>query len=107
MLGRKRGQSTLEYALVIAVVITALLAINLYMRKGVQGRLKTSTDEIGKQFDPTTNFTTTWQTQASGTTTTSEARDTATGGVTSTISSGETITKSEHEDWGSTPTQHY
>ncbi len=46
----KRGQSTLEYALIIAVVVAALLAIQIYMKRGVEGKLRESTDEIGSQF---------------------------------------------------------
>lgn len=107
MLGRKRGQGTLEYALIIAVVVAALLAINIYMKKGVLGRLKASTDEIGKQFDPAGNFSYSWRAASGGTTTTAEERDTATGDITSNISSAETITKSEYETWGTTPTSRY
>lgn len=48
---KKRGQSTLEYALLIAIVVAALLAIRIYMKRGVQGRLRSATDDIGEQFD--------------------------------------------------------
>lgn len=61
---RKTGQSTLEYALIIAVVLGALLAMNNYMRRGVQGRLRSSADSIGDQFSAgnTTYKTVTQQT---------------------------------------------
>ncbi len=49
---RKKGQSTLEYAILIVVVIGALLSIQVYVKRGVQGRFKEATDDIGKQFDP-------------------------------------------------------
>ena len=48
---RCRGQSTLEYAVIIAVVVGALLAIQIYMKRGVQGKLRDSTDQIGQQFE--------------------------------------------------------
>lgn len=48
---RFRGQSTLEYAVIIAVVVSALLAIQIYMKRGLQGKLRDSTDQIGEQFD--------------------------------------------------------
>jgi len=51
MLRRDRGQSTLEYAVIIAVVAAALVAINIYMKRGIQGKLRESTDQIGEQFD--------------------------------------------------------
>jgi len=57
----KRGQSTLEYAVIIAVVVGALLAIQVYVKRGVQGRLKQAADDIGEQFSPgasTYNYTT-------------------------------------------------
>ena len=49
---RKKGQSTLEYALITAVVIAGLLLMQHYMKHGYAGRLKSSTDDIGEQYDP-------------------------------------------------------
>ncbi len=48
----KRGQSTLEYAVLIIVIIGALISIQVYIKRGVQGRLKDSSDQIGDQFSP-------------------------------------------------------
>jgi hypothetical protein len=52
-LKRTQGQSTLEYAVVIAVVVSALLAMQIYMKRGAQGKLRQATDDIGEQFSPT------------------------------------------------------
>lgn len=52
MLNRK-GQSTLEYALIIAVVVGGLLLMQHYVKRGYSGRLKSASDEMGEQFDPT------------------------------------------------------
>lgn len=49
---REKGQSTVEYAIIIAVVISALLAMQMWMRRGVMGKLRDSTDQIGDQFNP-------------------------------------------------------
>ncbi len=49
---RRRGQSTLEYAVVIAVVTAALLGMQFFMKRGVQGRLRSATDDIGEQYVP-------------------------------------------------------
>ncbi len=48
----RRGQSTLEYAILIVIVIGALIAIQFYIKRGIQGRFKQSTDDIGDQFSP-------------------------------------------------------
>ena len=56
---RIKGQSTLEYAILIIIIIGALLSIQVYIKRGVQGRLKDATDDIGGQFSPgNTNATT-------------------------------------------------
>ncbi len=49
---KRRGQSTLEYALIIAVVVSALLLMQHYVKRGVAGKLRSSSDDIGDQFDP-------------------------------------------------------
>jgi Flp pilus assembly pilin Flp len=56
-LNQKRGQSTLEYAVLIVVIIGALLTIQTYIKRGVQGRLKSAADDIGDQYsDGNTNM---------------------------------------------------
>jgi len=52
MLTRK-GQSTLEYALIIAVVVAGLLLMQHYVKRGFAGRLRTASDDMGEQYDPT------------------------------------------------------
>ena len=51
-LNTKKAQSTLEYAILIIVIIAALISIQVYIKRGVQGRLKSSADDIGDQFSP-------------------------------------------------------
>ena len=48
----KRGQSTLEYAILVVIVIGALLSIQVYVKRGLQGRMKDSADNIGSQYSP-------------------------------------------------------
>jgi len=50
MVRRRRGQSVLEYAVIIAVVVSALLAVNIYMKRGLENRMRQSGDDVGKQF---------------------------------------------------------
>lgn len=49
---KRRGQSTVEYAVVISVIIAALIAMQIYMKRGAMGKLRESTDQIGEQFSP-------------------------------------------------------
>lgn len=46
----KKAQSTLEYAIIVAVVVGALLMMQIYVKRGLQGRLRSSTDSIGDQY---------------------------------------------------------
>jgi len=62
MLRRKDGQSIVEYAILLGVVIAALLIMQLFIKRSYQGNLKDSADKMGDQFS------------ASGTTT-SQDRD--------------------------------
>ena len=53
-----KGQSTLEYAILIIIIIGALLSIQVYIKRGLQGRLKSASDDIGDQFSVgNTNWT--------------------------------------------------
>jgi hypothetical protein len=48
----RKGQSTVEYALIIAVVVAGLLLMQHYVKRGYSGRLKTAADDMGEQYDP-------------------------------------------------------
>ena len=52
MLSKRRGQSALEYALIITAVVAALLVTHAYLRRSILGRLRLSSQELGPQFDP-------------------------------------------------------
>lgn len=47
---RQRAQSTLEYAMVVACLVAALLAMQIYIKRGVQGRLRDAANDIGEQY---------------------------------------------------------
>ncbi len=53
---KRRAQSTLEYAVLIVIVIGALLTIQTYVKRGIQGRLRQASDDIGDQFDTDINM---------------------------------------------------
>ncbi len=42
----KRGQSTIEYALLIALVAAAFLAMHLYMQRAVQANLNVIEQQV-------------------------------------------------------------
>lgn len=46
----RKGQSTLEYAVIMAVVVAALVSMQVFMKRGVQGKLKDSADRIGDHY---------------------------------------------------------
>jgi len=48
----RKAQSTLEYALLITVAVGAFLTIQSYVKRGIQGRLRQATDDIGTQYSP-------------------------------------------------------
>ncbi len=52
----------MEYAVVITCIVAALLAMQIYIKRGMEGRLRQSADELGQQYAPkrttgTTNLT--------------------------------------------------
>ena len=49
------GQSTLEYAVLIIVVIMALMGIQAYLKRAIEGRQKEQADSIGSQFSSATS----------------------------------------------------
>lgn len=46
----EKGQSTLEYAILIVIVAAALISIQTYINRGLQGRMRQATDDIGDQY---------------------------------------------------------
>jgi len=100
---RKRGQSTLEYAVLIVVIIAALIAMQVYLKRGLQGRLRESSDQIGDQFSP--GYTVSNRVTSSGSSVT-ESR--TAGGAVSTditnqwqnITGAENVMEAANEYWG-------
>ena len=46
---RRRGQSALDYAVFIAVVAAALVAMQVYVRRSIQANLKVMEDQINAE----------------------------------------------------------
>jgi len=47
----RKGQSTLEYVILTGFVVAALIAMGIYMKRGFQGKLRESTDQVGEQYE--------------------------------------------------------
>lgn len=81
---KSRGQSTLEYVILTGFIVAALIAMGVYMKRGIQGKLRESTDQVGEQYsagNTTSSYTTstdiqqTENMQAGGQTTTTIDRN--------------------------------
>ena len=46
---RWQGQSTMEYAMFIAVFAAALIAMNTYIQRSIQANLKTLEDQVNQE----------------------------------------------------------
>lgn len=70
---RKRGQSTAEYVIVLSLIVGAVVAMQIYIKRGLQGRIRDAVDFTdnnttsglhftGNQYEPyylASNFDTT------------------------------------------------
>ena len=52
MFRQRKAQSTLEYMVLVTIIIAVFLTMSNYFKRGVQGRWKAATDDIGDQYDP-------------------------------------------------------
>lgn len=48
----EKGGSTFELAVFIVCLISALLAMQVYVTRSIQGRLRATADSIGEQYAP-------------------------------------------------------
>lgn len=48
----KKGQSIIEYAVLIIIVMIVFFVMRNYISRGMQGRWKSSIDDVGEQYDP-------------------------------------------------------
>ncbi|MBF0479876.1 MAG: hypothetical protein HQL26_10375 [Candidatus Omnitrophica bacterium] len=100
---RGKGQSTLEYAILIIIIAAALLSMQAYIKRGISGRMKQSADDIGGQFSPgntkvnkvVTKSSTVHETFINGQATTD------TGNEKTNTTDTTTILDTTKEDWGS------
>ena len=52
----RKGQSTAEYAIVIGLVIAAAVAMQVYVKRGIQGKIKGAVDHSPDAMFTTTQY---------------------------------------------------
>lgn len=65
---RIKAQSTLEYAMVVVCIAGALIAMQIYVKRSIQGRIRNAADEVGEQYSAKTTTSTINQAFISSTT---------------------------------------
>ena len=96
---KTKGQSTLEYVILLGFVVAALIAMGVYMKRGMQGRLRESTDQVGGQYSAV-NFTSEYDTDTSMVQNEDRTHD---GKTTTNISTNEQIKKGKEAVTGFVP----
>jgi Flp pilus assembly pilin Flp len=59
----QKGQSILEYTIILVIILAVLITMKDYIKRGFQGRWKSAADDMGDQYDPrfvnsSTNYST-------------------------------------------------
>jgi|GEM_PF-347546 len=81
---RTKSQSLVEYAVLAACIAGALIGMQFYMKRAIQGRVKQSGDEIGEPYDAAaTKSEITTKVNSRTTITSTPITDSASGDVTS------------------------
>ena len=47
-----KGQTILEYTVIVIIILGVMIAMKDYIKRGIQGRWKSATDDFGDQYDP-------------------------------------------------------
>lgn len=51
---KRKGQTILEYTVILIIILGVVIAMKDYIKRGVQGRWKSAADNFGDQYDPQT-----------------------------------------------------
>ncbi|MBL7130228.1 MAG: hypothetical protein ISS45_02280 [Candidatus Omnitrophica bacterium] len=46
----KKGQSALEYAALIGIIVAVILSLQMFVKRGAAGGIKSAADKLGQQF---------------------------------------------------------
>lgn len=52
-MGYRKGQTILEYTVIVVIILGVMIGMKNYVKRGIQGRWKAAIDEMGSQYDPT------------------------------------------------------
>ena len=52
MFRQRKAQSTLEYVILVTIILGVCVAMGNYFKRGVQWRWKGAVDDLGEQYDP-------------------------------------------------------
>jgi len=65
----RKGQTILEYTVILIIILGVMITMKDYVKRGIQGRWKSSTDDMGEQYDPqSVNSEINYSTQSNSTT---------------------------------------
>jgi uncharacterized protein (UPF0333 family) len=101
-LSKNKAQTTLEYAVLIGVIVAGLIAMQVYLKRGYQGKLRESADSMGEQFSPgqtTAFYNTTTYTNSTETLTTAGVSKTVINNQTTTRVGSESVSGFDQETW--------
>ncbi|MBF0571205.1 MAG: hypothetical protein HQL12_04975 [Candidatus Omnitrophica bacterium] len=63
----RKGQSILEYTVILIIILGVMITMKDYVKRGIQGRWKSATDDMGDQYDPqSVNSSIVYATQSNG-----------------------------------------
>ena len=48
----RKGQTILEYTVIMIIILGVMITMKDYIKRGIQGRWKAATDDFGDQYDP-------------------------------------------------------
>ena len=48
----RKAQSTIEYQVLLAIIVAAMVIMANYMNRGFSGRWRAAVDDLGDQYDP-------------------------------------------------------
>ena len=98
-----KGQSVIEYSVLVIIVIAVFITMSSYIKRGLAGRWKSTVDELGDQYDPRASSTNVYQSIYSNTDTSIRAEPAPDG----TWTSRKDITNSLESKSGWTATGNY